>query len=59
LRSLWDTNRIALRTTCTTHVCTMVSGKTERMASGSPVSPSQQSLSYFLCKPEATLHCLC
>jgi hypothetical protein len=30
--------------TCTTHVCTTVSGKTERIASGSPVNPSQQAI---------------
>jgi hypothetical protein len=33
-----------LRTTCTTQVCTTVSGNTLVIASGSPVSPSQQAM---------------
>jgi len=38
-----STKRIALRITCTTHVCTTVSGNTAVIASGSPESPSQRS----------------
>src|SRR4051794_16999384 len=39
LRSWKDTNRMALRITWTTQVCTTASGNTEVMASGRPVRP--------------------
>jgi hypothetical protein len=45
LRPEYDTNRIEARIRCTTQVCTTVRGYCASIASGSPVSPSQHTMS--------------
>jgi len=51
-----------MRTMCTTHVCTVASGHVMRIASGSPLSPSQHTISAsatprFLSSVSIVIHC--
>ncbi len=41
---------MAVRIRCTTQVCTVDWGQVASMASGKPVNPSQQGVSFHLCK---------